>query len=112
MSEGREAPFRYSYKVRTQPEWAERVPAGAVYDSLLSIRDTVDLLTSDCEVADGPDGLHCEKHARPVGAGGSRCDYLATRFVASTEEQKGKIQQYVNDILGVKDPKLVKRLTG
>ena len=46
--------------------------------------------------------------------GETRCKYLTTRFAGGEEEEKSKAQdrQYVNDPLGIKDQKTVRRLTG
>jgi len=100
-------PYTYSARVP-----AREPPAPASLETLVSIKDTLLVLTSECDVRYRQDGRYCEKHGLPVGEGNSRCGYLASRLAASTEDQKARIQQYVNEILGVRDPKLVKRLTG
>ncbi|HXW95624.1 MAG TPA: hypothetical protein VEJ19_07955 [Nitrososphaerales archaeon] len=101
----------YSYTFRTPQK--DLVP-GANPEALFSIRDTLLLLTEDCLVVERPEGLFCEKHSLPVMKGATRCKYLASRFANNEGEQQAKaqVQQYVNEILGVKDPKTVKRLTG
>ena len=83
------------------------------YDTLLSIKQSLLLLTADCEVSYRPEGRFCEKHGLPVAEGKDRCDYLAERISKGGEESsKAQIQHYVNDVLGIRDPKTVKRLAG
>lgn len=104
---------RYSYTYRTaQKDTLE--PGGTSTETLFSIRDTLLLLTEDCRVVERPEGLFCEKHSLPVTKGGTRCKYLAARFASNEGEEnsKAQVQQYVNEVLGIRDPKTVKRLTG
>ena len=103
----------YSYSFRT-PQKDQPGSGGTSPETLFSIRDTLLLLTEDCLVVERPEGLFCEKHSLPVMKGASRCKYLASRFASKEGEEQSKtqVQQYVNDILGIKDPKTVKRLTG
>ena len=87
--------------------------AGPSPEALFSIRDTLILLTGDCDIAQRPDGVFCEKHNRPAVEGG-KCDYLMTRFSRreGEEQSKAQVQQYINEILGVRDPKTARRLSG
>jgi len=103
----------YSYTFRT-PQKDLLGPGGTSPETLFSIRDTLLLLTEDCLVVERPEGLFCEKHSLPVMKGTTRCKYLASRFANNEGEQQSKaqVQRYVNEILGIKDPKTVKRLTG
>ncbi len=100
----------YTYTARVPA--AEPAPPATSLETLVSIKDTLMLLTSECDVTFRQDGRYCQKHGLPVEDGSSRCGYLAARFAASREDQKARIQQYVNEILGIRDPKLAKRLTG
>jgi len=104
---------RYSYTFRT-PQSDALGASGTSPETLFSIRDTLLLLTEDCVVAERPEGFFCEKHNLPVMKGETRCKYLASRFSSKEGEEKSKaqVQQYVNDLLGIRDPKTVKRLTG
>jgi hypothetical protein len=113
MSVGQEPRKRYSYTFRSQPKDAAGME-GTDPQTLFSIRDTILLLTGDCDVVERPDGPFCQKHSTPVKPGKSKCEYLASRFAANDSEEKSKaqVQQYVNEVLGVKDPKSIKRLTG
>jgi len=113
MSEEKEAKKSYSYSFRT-PQKDLLGAGGAGPETLFSIRDTLLLLTEDCIVVERPEGLFCEKHSLPVVKGATRCKYLASSFAGNGGEQRSKaqVQQYVNEILGIKDPKTVKRLTG
>jgi hypothetical protein len=113
MSDDAETRKRYSYTFRT-PQKDILGPGGTSPETLFSIRDTLLLLTEDCLVAERPEGLFCEKHNLPVIKGETRCRYLASRFATHEGEERSKaqVQQYVNEILGIKDPKTVKRLTG
>ena len=100
----------YTYTARVP---AREPPApDTSLETLVSIKDTLLVLTSECDVTYRQDGRYCEKHGLPVAEGSSRCGYLASRLAASTEDQRARIQQYVNETLGVRDPKMVKRLTG
>ena len=103
----------YSYTYRT-PQSDGSGLGGTNPETLFSIRDTLLLLTEDCVVVERPEGMICEKHNLPVTKGETRCKYLASRFASKEGEEKSKaqVQQYVNDLLGIKDPKTVKRLTG
>ena len=61
-----------------------------------------------------PEGLFCAKHETPLKPGRARCDYLAGRLSASNGEEKSRaqVQQYVNEILGIRDAEIARRLTG
>jgi hypothetical protein len=113
MSEGKETKKSYSYTFRS-PQKDLLGPGGTSPETLFSIRDTLLLLTEDCIVVERPEGLFCEKHSLTVMNGATKCKYLASRFASNEGEQRSKaqVQQYVNEILGVKDPKTVRRLTG
>ena len=102
--------FRAAGRERDDSEATDR----ATYQSLLSIKQSLLLLTGGCEVAPRQDGYFCEKHGRPVKKGENRCDYLADRFATAASEtgSRTQMQQYVNDLLGIRDPKNIKRLTG
>jgi hypothetical protein len=107
-ADGQRKPYAYNFQVRAPetPISQERL------ETLASIKDTLVLLTSECEITVSQTGRRCEKHQLPVSGEGNRCGYLASRFAAGMEDQKSRIQQYVNEILGVRDPKVAKRLTG
>jgi len=109
----KEARKPYSYVFRTQQK-DQLGPGGTSPETLFSIRDTLLLLTEDCLVVERQEGLYCEKHSLPVMKGSTRCKYLASRFAnkEGEEQSKGQVQQYVNDILGIKDARTLKRLTG
>jgi len=115
MSEGEESrkPFSYNFRTSGQMEQERRRP-GTDQGSLISIRDTLLLLTGECEIVQRQDGVFCEKHGRPVIEGGTRCDYLASRFARREGERQSKaqVQQYINEVLGVKDPGVASRLSG
>ena len=113
MSGEQEPRKGYSYTYRSQARDGTGLE-GTDPQALFSIRDTILLLTGDCDVVERPDGLFCQKHSTPVRPGKSKCEYLVSRFAGNQSEEKSKaqVQQYVNEVLGVKDPKTVKRLTG
>ncbi len=106
--------YSYKYSTGTTVSSESKRPSESEVKDLLSIRQTLLLLTGGCNIAEREEGLFCEKHGRMLGAGQSRCDYLTERFSRDTgdERNKDQIQRYVNDILGIRDPKLAKRLTG
>ena len=101
----------YSYRFRAQADSRPESSSSTGY-SLVSIKDALTLITGGCAISPRQDGYYCEKHQRYVKGRESRCDYLSERLATSQERSRAQVQQYVNDILGVKDPKLVKRLTG
>jgi hypothetical protein len=108
-SDGQRKPYAYNFQVQAAEEAAI---SRASLETLASIKDTLVLLTSGCEITLSQTGRRCERHQLPVNGEGDRCGYLASRFAASTEDQKSLIQQYVNETLGVRNPKVAKRLTG
>ena len=112
MSAGKGTKKPYSYTFRTTQK--DLSSGGTSPETLFSIGDTLLLLTEDCLVVERPEGFFCEKHSLPVAKGATRCKYLASRFASNEGEQQSKaqVQQYINEILGIKDPKIVKRLTG
>ena len=106
-------PGPYSYSFRTSAEPREEVSA-ATQETLVTIKDTLMLLTGGCQVVQGPQGRYCEKHGRPVPRGANGCDYLSTRYASKDSESRSKaqMQQYINEMLGVKNPDNVRRLAG
>jgi hypothetical protein len=107
-------PYVCTFKTTPRERNDSKAADGATYESLLSMKQSLLLLTGGCEISLRPDGYFCEKHGRPVKKGESRCGYLADRFSTAVGENssKAQVQQYVNDVLGIKDPKNIKRLTG
>ena len=110
--ENLKGPYSYTYRASAGPR--DGVPTREMQETLFSIKDTLLLLTGGCEVAERREGLYCEKHGRPVQPGGRGCDYLSSHFSRGDSESRSKaqLQQYVNDILGIKNPDNVRRLTG
>jgi hypothetical protein len=106
-------PFSYSFRTPLKREGPTE-PTPAETQILFSIRDTLTLLTGGCDIIQRTEGVFCAKHDRPVISGESKCDYLASRFAKNVGEEasKGQLQQYVNEVLGIRDPKLGRRLTG
>ena len=104
-------PYSYSFRLSPSANRSEE-PSKAAREAVASVRETMLLLTSGCEVVERQDGVFCERHQRRVNEGDTRCDYIIERLASGQERSKAQIQQYVNDVLGVKDPKLAKRLTG
>jgi hypothetical protein len=104
----------YSYSFRTSGEDRNQEVSRATQETLVSIKDSLMLLTGECEITQHTQGPFCEKHGRPVPPGGRVCDYLATHFASKDSETRSKeqIQQYVSEMLGIKNPSNVRRLTG
>ena len=65
MSEAEEPrkPFTYNFRTRATEGTAMD---GVNPETLLSIRDTILLLTEDCEVVERAEGLFCAKHETPL----------------------------------------------
>lgn len=109
---GPRRPFTYTYRSETRD--SDKAVERRAQENLLSIRQSLFLLTGGCEVVPRQDGMYCEKHSRLLMEGTERCDYVAEHFTRSDPEARSRaqIQEYVNDVLGVKDPVKVKRLVG
>jgi hypothetical protein len=121
VSEKGESRKTYVYNFRSFPRHGDDPGADQAdqadqddQENLLSIKQSLLLLTGGCDISERQDGLFCEKHGRPLRPGESRCDFVVERFSRAEAEVRSKeqIQRYVNEILGVKDPKSIKRLTG
>jgi len=111
QSSGKPYSYRFTGIVREENE--SDAANKAAYETMVSIKDSLLLLTSSCEIIQGRDGPYCNKHGRPATESGMRCDYLTSRLSGTGEgRSKEQVQQYVNDILGIKDSKTMKRLTG
>ncbi len=102
-------PFSYRFQLKTQDT---PIPVGEL-QTMSSIKETLLLLTGECEVAQRPNGFFCEKHQRAIDADKGRCSYITERFARNEGEKRSReqIQQYVNEVLGVRDPKTLRRLT-
>lgn len=83
-------------------------------ESLLAVRASLLKLTGGCEVCRYSSGLYCERDGQPVRKDGSRCGYFDRPWLHAGNENPSNIQimRYVNDILGIRDRRSVKRLTG
>ena len=104
-------PYSYSFRRRTSEG---NLDVKADYESLLSIKQSLLLLTGGCDIVDRRDGVYCEKHGRYLKPGESRCDYVSDHFSRDNGEERSKelMQRYINEIQGVKDPKNIRRLSG
>ncbi len=88
-------------------------PDGRQYESLLSIEQSLLLLTGGCQAIERTGGHYCERHRRRIPTGETRCGYVAEHYShLGGAEQKARMQQYVNDLLGIKDLRTVRRLIG
>lgn len=116
MSEGEEPrkPYEYNFRKRGEDQGDQGTAPETSYETLISIRDSLLLMTSGCDLIQTQDGLFCERHKRPVIEGGTGCDYLASQLSRKDgeDQSKAQIQQYVNEVLGIRDPGIVRRLTG
>lgn len=104
----------YSYTYRSSGSQEDAGATREMQETLVTIKDTLMLLTGGCEITERTGGSFCEKHGRPVPPGAKGCDYLATHFASRDSEgrSKAQLQQYVNEVLGIKNPDSVRRLTG
>lgn len=107
-------PKTYSYTFKTSGESRNEEANRATQETLVSIKDTLMLLTGGCQVTQRPQGPYCEKHGRPVPPGGVACDYVSTRFASNDSEDRSRkqMEQYVSEVLGVRSPENVRRLAG
>ena len=115
MSETHEPKTPYAYSFRSPSFPAPRTAEGSRdldQEAFVSIKDTLLLLTGGCEISNRQDGIYCDKHQRYLKEGESRCTYLTERFADGERRSKAELQRYVNETLGIRDQKLVKRLTG
>lgn len=71
-------------------------------------------LTGGCGVCQHSDGTYCQQQRRPVSRDDPRCDSFLRRQIRPADEnpQQAQIKQYVNEVLGIRDRKTVRRLTG
>jgi hypothetical protein len=107
-------PYRYEFwKGSRSPSQSEEVRE-ADMETLLLIRDSLKEMTGGCEICRHSEGLICTVHWRSVKADDPRCDSFVrrTNYESGEDTAKKVIQQYVNGILGIRDVKSVKRLTG
>ncbi len=115
MSEEKEQrkPFTYNFRAPAKREDELGGPRGG-YDTLVSIEQSLLLMTEGCDIVPRSEGYFCQRHQRKVTGRSERCDFLADRFnrAKGGTESKAQLQDYINDILGIKDPKSVKRLMG
>lgn len=109
MSERR---FSYSFKGQVSETRKEDL-TGESMQTLLTIRDTLQVLTGACEVCQFNSDSFCEKNRWVIKEGDPRCDYFARRLSRQPGEDptKARVQAYVNDILGIRG-NTFQRLTG
>jgi hypothetical protein len=105
-------PYSYTFKTSAQVRTSTEAADKAARDAVVSIKETMLLLTGICDVVERNDGTYCEKHQRRVKRGDTRCDYIAERLAEGQDKSKKQIQEYVNDVLGIRDPRIAGRLTG
>lgn len=108
-------PYGYSRYYRDQV-WQEpdSREAGSRIQTLLSIRDSLRALAGTCGDCLNTDGSRCTVQMRGVNPGDPACDDFLRREPRPSGEDRSKaqLQALVNQLLGVKDPALAKRLTG
>ncbi|MDA4124087.1 MAG: hypothetical protein OK438_01360 [Thaumarchaeota archaeon] len=107
-------PYAYHLWIKAKDPSEPRPPEQPLDETLLAIRSTLIELTEGCEIRERSTGLYCVKHERPVEKDRIRCDFLVRRERREGKEDpsKAQIQEYVNEILGIRDDRTVKRLTG
>lgn len=73
---------------------------------------SIDRLTRGCESCLYSSGLYCERTGQPVYKDGTRCEYFVRRLPMPSEGPSDGLSRCVNKMLGIKEPRKVKRLTG
>jgi hypothetical protein len=111
---GAKKPYAYSSVFRSEEARGSRLEGQPLSDSLQYFKQTLVQLTEGCHPVESSRGAYCEKHGRPMELGRTRCDYLVEKMTRGGIEDtpKAQIQEYVKDVLGVRDPGSIKRLTG
>ena len=101
-------PYTYSYKLSS----AKREVPGQGQEISLEFRSTLLELTGGCGVCQYFDGT-CRKHGISVTKESPRCSSFVRRSLFPSEEEARKqIQGYVNEMLGIREEKTVRRLVG
>jgi len=114
MSGDAKPPFGYSYVYhREARKGDEAQPDASQAEDMRYIRETILLLTGGCEVCTHSVGPFCKKHSHPIQIGDPRCGDFARRFPENPETaSRAQARQFVNDTLGIKDRRNVRRLAG
>ena len=77
------------------------------------VMQTIASLTGGCEICQFATGPYCKKHGRPIKVGDPRCEFFVRRLPEDPEKaSRDRVQQYINDSLGIRDKRIVGRLTG
>jgi hypothetical protein len=112
---GARKPYTYSSVFKSDEARGSRLEEQSLSDTLQYFKQTLVQLTESCHPVESANGEgYCEKHGRPMEPGRTRCDYLVEKMArgGGEETSKAQIQEYVRDVLGVRDPGSIKRLTG
>jgi len=107
-------PYSYSSVFKSDEARGSRLAEQSLSESLQFVKQTLIQLTETCNAVESSTGAYCEKHGRPMEPGRTRCDYLVERMARGRSEEttKAQMQEYIKDVLGVRDPGSLKRLTG
>ena len=111
---GARKPYTYSSVFKSDEARGSRLDEQPLSDTLQYFKQTLVQLTESCQRVESDRGAYCDKHGRPMEPGRTRCDYLVEKMArgGAEETSKAQVQDYVRDVLGVRDPGSVKRLTG
>jgi hypothetical protein len=106
--------WTYSYWRQERDPTSALEESGADRKTLILIQDSLKEMTGGCGICLNREGTLCTIRALPVKESDPRCDSFERKvhYEANEDISKKVIQEYVNGILGIRDPRSVKRLTG
>ena len=107
-------PYSYNYWLKAKEQNETSMSRDPLDENLMSIKATLLEITTACDIRESRTGPYCERHEQPADEGARRCQYFSRRMAqaAGANDTKAQVQEYVIDILGIRDATTVRRLTG
>ena len=112
MPEGGNRPFAVSYHW-DEGDLNEAKSEASLAEDMRYINETILILTGGCEICQYSVGPFCKKHGRPIKPGDPRCEDFVRRFPEDPRNaSNAQVREYVAEILGIRDKRSARRLTG
>ncbi|MDA4120942.1 MAG: hypothetical protein OK404_00870 [Thaumarchaeota archaeon] len=107
-------PYSFNYWLKAKDQNETSMSRDPLDENLMSIRATLLEITTACDIRELATGPYCDRHGQEAEEGAVRCHYFSRRMAqsAGAENSKSQIQEYVIDVLGIRDATTVRRLTG